>query len=232
MSVPGSGVRTQRRSAGYPRAVEFETVGVVASLGGLDAVTALLSALPAGFPAGVVLAQHGRLADDPDRLTRLLERRCALPVRTVRTGDPVRGPGVAVVPTGCTAAVTGDGRFTVAPTAPHRAGEPAPPGPGDELLRGIADAVGPAAVAVVLTGMLRDGAQGVRAVKRVGGRVLVQDPETARAAGMPSSAIATGCVDFVLPPERLGPALVTLVMAPGGADLLTVPTPPWAQLHA
>jgi two-component system chemotaxis response regulator CheB len=211
--------------------VEFETVGMVASLGGLDAVTAVLSALPAGFPAGVVVAQHGRRTDDPDRLARLLQRRCALPVRTVRTGDPVRGPGVAVVPTGCTATVTGDDRFAVAATAPHRPGEPASPGAGDELLRGLAGTLGPAAVAVVLTGMLRDGAQGVRAVKRAGGRVLVQDPQTARAEGMPSSAIATGCVDFVLPPERLGPALVTLVMAPGGADLLTVPTPPWAQLH-
>ncbi len=211
--------------------MEFETVGMVASLGGLDAVTAVLSALPAGFPAGVVVAQHGRRTDDPDRLARLLRRRCALPVRTVRTGDPVRGPGVAVVPTGCTATVTGDGRFAVSAAAPHRPGDPPPPGAGDELLRGLADVLGPAAVAVVLTGMLRDGAQGVRAVKRVGGRVLVQDPATARAEGMPSSAIATGCVDFVLPLERLGPALITLVMAPGGADLLTVPTPSWAQLH-
>jgi two-component system chemotaxis response regulator CheB len=49
---------------------------------------------------------------------------------------------------------------------------------------------------------------------------------------MPSAAIATGCVDFVLSPERLAAALVALVMAPGGADLLSVPVPPWARLHA
>lgn len=80
--------------------------------------------------------------------------------------------------------------------------------------------------------MLYDGTRGVRAIKRNGGRVLVQDPSTARAASMPSSAIATGCVDFVLPLARIGPALIALTMAPGGADLLAVPTPSWARLHA
>ena len=79
--------------------------------------------------------------------------------------------------------------------------------------------------------MLRDGAQGVRAIKRHGGRVLVQDSATARASGMPSSATATGCVDLVLPLYRIAPALIALTMAPA-ADLLIVPTPPWADLSA
>jgi two-component system chemotaxis response regulator CheB len=69
-------------------------------------------------------------------------------------------------------------------------------------------------------------------VKRHGGRVLAQDPATARAASMPSSAIATGCVDFVLPPHRLAAALTALTMAPGGASLLAVPVPHWACLDA
>jgi two-component system chemotaxis response regulator CheB len=103
---------------------------------------------------------------------------------------------------------------------------------GDTLLTSLATAAGPRAIAVVLTGMLRDGALGVRAVKRHGGRVLVQDPATARAASMPASAIATGCVDFVLPLERISTALTALAMAPGGADLFTVPIAPWAKLHA
>ena len=87
-------------------------------------------------------------------------------------------------------------------------------------------------IGVVLTGMLRDGTTGVRAVKRHGGRVLAQDLATARAGSMPSSAIATGCVDFVLPLHRIATALVALTMAPGAAELFTVPIPPWASLHA
>ncbi|CAA9394192.1 MAG: hypothetical protein AVDCRST_MAG66-1040 [uncultured Pseudonocardia sp.] len=207
----------------------FAAVALVASLGGLDAVTAVLGALPADFPAGVTVVQHGRLGDDPDRLSRLLQRRTPLPVRTARTGLDVRDAGVSVVPTGCTAQVDPAGRYAVAAaTRVPGSGTSS----GDVLLAGLAGALGPAAVGVVLTGMQQDGARGVRAVKRRGGRVLVQDPATALAGGMPSSAIATGCVDFVLPLHRIAPALITLVMAPGGAELLTVATPSWAQLHA
>jgi two-component system chemotaxis response regulator CheB len=84
---------------------------------------------------------------------------------------------------------------------------------------------------VILTGRLADGANGCRAVKRNGGRVLVQDPATAEASSMPAHAIATGCVDFVLPPDRLASAVLALTTAPGGAELLTVPVPPWACLN-
>ena len=99
------------------------------------------------------------------------------------------------------------------------------------LLTSAAATAGPGAViGVVLTGMLHDGAAGARAVKRRGGSVLAQDPATARAPSMPSSAIATGCVDYVLPPEGIAAALTALTRAPGGAASLTVPTPP-ADTH-
>jgi two-component system chemotaxis response regulator CheB len=49
---------------------------------------------------------------------------------------------------------------------------------------------------------------------------------------MPANAIATGCVDFILPPERMPAALIALAMAPGGAQLLTVPLPHWAKMGA
>jgi two-component system chemotaxis response regulator CheB len=62
----------------------------------------------------------------------------------------------------------------------------------------------------------------VREVKRRGGRVLVEDPRTADAPGMPSAALATGCVDFALSPERLGHALLTLCTAAGAAELFRV----------
>lgn len=77
--------------------------------------------------------------------------------------------------------------------------------------------------------VLDDGAAGVRMVKRRGGRVLIQDPATARGGGMPAHAIGTGCVDFVLPLELIAPA-PGRTMAPGGAELLSVPVAPWAQL--
>jgi two-component system chemotaxis response regulator CheB len=202
----------------------FEAVALVASLGGLHAISSILAALPATFPTPVVVVQHGRPDGNRDRLSRLLANVTALPVRTASAGAPLGAPGVVVVPTGYRATVRPDRTMMLTEGDPLRV--------GDDLLTSVAVTLGAGAIAVVLTGMLDDGAQGVRAVKRHGGRVLVQDPSTARAAGMPASAMATGCVDFVLPLERIPAALVALIMAPGGADLLRVPVASWARLHA
>jgi len=100
----------------------------------------------------------------------------------------------------------------------------------DPLMCSAAAAYRDRLIGVVASGRLADGAVGVRAVKAAGGRVLVQDPAAADCFGMPSAAIATGCVDFVLPLATITPALITLVMAPGAADWLRVPVPPWAPL--
>jgi two-component system chemotaxis response regulator CheB len=196
---------------------------MVASLGGLQAISAVLRELPADFPTPVVVVQHGRPSKDRDRLARLLGGGTSLPVQTARTGLPLGTCGVVVVPTGHSAVLGPDRTFTLTDGDPVRA--------GSEFLTSLAAVCGEAGIGVVLTGMLDDGAEGVRAVKRRGGRVLVQDPLTAAASGMPASAMATGCVDFVLPLERIPDALVALAMAPGGADLLRVPTASWARLH-
>lgn len=202
----------------------FELVVVVASLGGLSAISTVLAELPTAFPVSLVVVQHGRRSDTPDRLSCLLQRSTTLPVRTARSGLQVEAPGVTVIPGGVAATIDETRRLSIVDGDGLHG--------GDVLLSSAAAALGPAVIGVVLTGMLRDGTTGVRAVKRRGGRVLAQDPVTARAAGMPSSAIATGCVDFVLPLHRIAAALVALTMAPGAAELFTVPTPPWASLHA
>jgi two-component system chemotaxis response regulator CheB len=196
----------------------FELIVVVASLGGLAAVSTVLAGLPVTFSVPILLVQHGGSPGDPDRLSRLLQKVTPLPVRTAWPGLRVGEPGVTVIPGGLTATLDHTRRFTLTD------GDPL--GGGDALLSSAAAVFGPAAIGVVLTGMLRDGTEGIRAIKRHGGRVLTQDPATARAGGMPSSAIATGCVDFVLPLSRIAPALVALTMAPGAADLFTVPIPP------
>jgi two-component system chemotaxis response regulator CheB len=98
----------------------------------------------------------------------------------------------------------------------------------DPLFESAAFGYGERAIAVVLTGRLDDGVAGVRAVKGRGGRVIVQDASTSAAFAMPAAAIATGCVDFVLPLDYIAPALVSLVMVPGAAELFRVRLSPWA----
>lgn len=168
--------------------------------------------------------QHRRGSAEPGTLPRLLGRKTALPVRCAHSGMAAFLPGVTVVPGGQVAALDGSGELRL--TGSRALG-------GDGLLASAAETSRHGTViAVVGSGMLRDGAEGVRAVKRHGGRVLAQDPATAEAPSMPRAVIGTGCVDFILSPPRLAAALIALAMAPGGAELLTVPLPHWAKLTA
>jgi two-component system chemotaxis response regulator CheB len=183
-----------------------------------------LTQLPAAFSVPLLVVQHCRRSEDRDRLSCLLGRFTTLPVQTGRPGLRIDAPGVTVIPGGAAATLDKERRLSIIDSDGLNG--------GDALLCSAAAAVGPGMIGVVLTGMLHDGTAGVRAIKRHGGRVVAQDPATAQAAGMPSSAIATGCVDFVLPLHRIATALVALTMAPGAAELFTVPTPHWASLHA
>jgi two-component system chemotaxis response regulator CheB len=204
---------------------DFRFVVAVASLGGLPVLTTMLKGLPGTFPVPVLVVSH-RPHREHDPLAVLLQKQTSLPVRPGTQGQAVRDPGVTVIPGGTLATLDGSRELALTPATGSSVC-------GDRLLASAAEAARPgSAIAVILSGMLRDGAEGIRPVKRYGGRVLAQDPATARAASMPSSAIATGCVDFVLPPHRLAPALVGLAMAPGGASLLAVPAPHWADLRS
>jgi two-component system chemotaxis response regulator CheB len=212
------------------RPPRFELVVVIASLGGLSPMSVLLAGLPAIFPVPLLVLQHRHPSERPDGLAWLLASRTVLPVRSARSGASVHTPGVTVIPPGSAATVEAGRSLRLAP-------QPDPVGPGradgDALLASAAAATADGTViAVVLSGRMHDGSEGIRAVKRHGGRVLAQDPATAQARNMPANAIATGCVDFILPPERMPAALISLAMAPGGAQLLTVPLPHWAQLGA
>ncbi len=192
---------------------------LAASAGGVVAVRTVVSGLPADFPVPVLVVQH-RGPGTPGVLTRLLQIRGGLPVHTAASG--VLQPGVTVLPARTTADLQSDGRMTLRPCDTART--------ADELLISAAGAFGGGVLAVVLTGFLSDGAAGVRAVRRAGGRVLAQDPGDAAAPSMPNAALATGCVEHVLPLRLVAPTLVAYVMAPGAADLLAVPVPPWAHL--
>lgn len=194
-------------------------VCVAASLGGVRAYQELLGLLPDTFPAAVVLVQH-RPARNPDSFAEVLDRCSALPIRPLADGDRLTAGTVHVVPAAHAAIVTATGDVSLRATEGHRTADP--------TFTSAAAACGPKVLAAVLTGRLDDAALGVRHVKGAGGRVLAQDPATATAPGMPNAAIASGCVDFVLPLPVLAHALVSLVMAPGAAGMMRVGLPSWA----
>jgi two-component system chemotaxis response regulator CheB len=202
---------------------KFGRVVVVASLGGMQAVTAVVARLPASYSIPIAVVQHRSRIPRRDLLAPVLACRTTLPTRVAESGCPADQLGITVVPAHTTATIDDAGRWVLGESTGDV-------GPGDALL--ISSARTTPTVAVILTGSLSDGAEGCRAVKRGGGRVLAQDPATARASSMPANAIATGCADFVLPPDRLASALLALTTAPGAAELLAVPLPPWARLSS
>ncbi|MCA1656896.1 MAG: chemotaxis protein CheB [Actinobacteria bacterium] len=199
----------------------FGVVVLVASAGGVGALTTVAAGLPEWFQAPILVVQH-RAERAVDLLPKILAARSSLPV-----GGGVSGPlqrGITVVPAKATVDIDTSGGLSIRDCPSGR--------PADQVLTAVAKAFGPRVLAVVLTGRLSDGADGVRSVKRAGGRVLAQDPADAHAPDMPRAALATGCVEHVVPLHMIAPALVAYTMAPGAADLLSVPLAPWAQLGA
>jgi two-component system chemotaxis response regulator CheB len=183
-------------------------IALVSSAGGLDALTRVLRAMPATIAASVIALQHA----DPSRESRLatlLDRAGPLPVADARDGETLVPGRVHVAPSGSHTLITTDRTVVL-----MRSGQMPPNRPSaDLLLVSLAVAVGPAAIAVVLTGLGHDGTAGATAVKRLGGTLLASTAATSQESSMPAAAIDTGLVDHELSLHDIGPALARLCEA-------------------
>jgi two-component system, chemotaxis family, protein-glutamate methylesterase/glutaminase len=169
-------------------------VAIGASLGGLEALQRILSALPARLGASILIAQHRRR--DPDsQLCALLARRCALPVSEPEDKTPLERDRVYVAPADYHLLAEPGGTLALSVDAPVCYARPSI----DVLFESVADAFGPAALGVMLTSANHDGADGLAAIKRAGGVALVQDPSTAESPVGPLAALAKVTPDAVLP---------------------------------
>jgi two-component system, chemotaxis family, protein-glutamate methylesterase/glutaminase len=193
------GTRSEFRGA-------FDLVAVAASAGGLKALTAVLSPLPADFLAAIVVVQH---LDPRHRslMAEILDRCTALDVRQAKEGD-VLCPGTAfIAPPDNHLLVNSDGALSLSKSELVHFLRPS----ADLLFESVAASYGDRAIAVVLTGSGSDGSMGVDAVKTMGGTVIAQDETTSEFPDMPSAAVRTGKVDFVLPLNEISAALMSLV---------------------
>jgi len=188
-------------------------VVVGASLGGLEAVQKLLSGLPASLPCPVAIVQH-RGPQIDGHLLDLLNRHSPMPVIEPDDKDLLEAGHVYLAPPGYHLIVE-SGFLSLSLDPPVLFARPSI----DVLLESAADSYGETAVAVVLTGSNDDGAFGAAAVKRAGGRVVVQDPATARAPAGPLAVLARTTVDATLPIEEIAGHLVTLCMPVPGAGI-------------
>ncbi|TQS40430.1 chemotaxis protein CheB [Cryptosporangium phraense] len=175
---------------------------LVASAGGLGAISAVLRTLPADPPVAIVVAQH--LGGHGSALVDILGRRVDVPVRWAADGDVLVRGEVRVAPPRSVLEVLPDGALSVSPLRK-------PYEPLDILLSSLADSFANRVAAVVLSGMGRDGAVGAKAVRDAGGIVLAQSPDSAEHAGMPAAAIAAGATDLVVDLYDIGPLLLDVV---------------------
>jgi len=188
----------------------FEIVAFAASAGGLNALSQVLASIPKEFPASIVVVQH---LDPRHRslMADILAKRTAIPVKEAAEGDVLEPGTVYVAPPDRHLLVNPDGTLSLSQSELVHFVRPS----ADLLFESAAASFRERAIAVVLSGSGSDGSMGVRAIKKMGGTVIAQDPGTSQFSGMPQAALATGDVDFVLPLEDLAHAILTLVTAGG-----------------
>jgi two-component system chemotaxis response regulator CheB len=200
-------------------------VAIGTSTGGVRALCQLLSALPPDFPAPILIVLH-LSPNYPSQLAEILNRYTPLAVMQAVHGERLCHGTVYIAPPDRHLMVNADRTLVLSAAARVNWTRPAV----DVLFQSIAAHFRNRAIGVVLTGYHRDGAAGAQVIKRMGGRILVQDRKTAQVFDMPQATIRTGSVDFVLPLWVMAPALIALTMAPGAAELLRVSTPAPASL--
>ncbi|MFH1811278.1 MAG: chemotaxis protein CheB, partial [Pseudomonadota bacterium] len=185
----------------------FPVVGIGASAGGLAAFEAFFAAMPVDREPGMafVLVQH-LAPDHKSLLADLIQRHTRMQVREVEDGVRVQPNCAYIIPPGRDMAFVNGTLQLFEPGAPHGQRLPI-----DFFFRSLAQDQHEQAIAVVLSGTGSDGTLGVRAIKGEGGMVMAQNPASTEHDGMPRSAMATGLVDYVLPPAEMPAQLMAYV---------------------
>ena len=169
-------------------------VGIGASAGGLNAYKAFFDALPSNSGMAFVVISHIHPAAH-SQLAEILSRHTKMTVVLAASGMKMRANQVYVIPGNADLLIESGAFIVVSPRTRRNAQV-------DIFFASLASAMGERAVGIVFSGYDGDGAEGCKHIKAAGGTTFAQD-NSAEVSGMPLSARATGCVDFVLPPDMI-----------------------------
>jgi two-component system chemotaxis response regulator CheB len=183
---------------------KHDIIVVGASAGGVEAIPAMLKALPRTIPAAIFAVVHVS-AKSPSVFPRILSRETRLPAQHPRDGQPIENGNIYVAPPDRHLLLEHN-RIRVVRGPRENRHRPAV----DPLFRSAARTFGPRVVGAILTGALDDGTEGLEAVKKCGGKTIVQSPEEAAVPDMPLNALRYVEVDHVLPLAKIGPLLLKL----------------------
>jgi two-component system chemotaxis response regulator CheB len=195
--------RSDRRVKIEAVAGDFPVVCVGGSAGGLDAYTRLLRHLPADMGVAVVIVNHLRYV--ATLLHEILPRHTRMPVELITERLLIRPNRVFIIPEQRDLHVL-DGEFRLKPISKPRGW----PDVITVFLRSLTRHWEGKLVAVIVSGYDGDGAAALCGIREAGGTTIAQKPETAGHPDMPASAIASGCIDFVLSPEGIAEEIVRI----------------------
>lgn len=206
--LAGISVITHPRARLTPIVPHFKTVrtravAIGASTGGPGAVHKILSHLPENLPAPVLIVQH-ITQGFAQSLADWFQGATKIPVRVARDGELAKPGQVIVAADDHHLTIARGGRISLTTQSSGNGHRPSV----DTLMKSVAEASGAKAIGVLLTGMGRDGAQGMRAIHKVGGRTITQDEASSVVFGMPQAAAELGAVDKVLPLPKIAAAIL------------------------
>ena len=187
-------------------AKDFPVVCVGGSAGGLDAYIRLLRHLPADMGVAIVIVNHLRTV--ATLLHEILPQHTGMPVELITERLLIEPNHVFIIPEQRDLHVL-DGEFRLKPISKPRGW----PDVITVFLRSLTKFWDGKLIAVIVSGYDGDGAAALSGIKEVGGITIAQKPETAKQPDMPESAIASGCIDFVLSPEDIAQEIVRIAHA-------------------
>ena len=185
---------------------DFPIVCVGGSAGGLDAYTRLLKNLPADMGVAIVIVNHLRTV--ATLLHEILPRYTTMPVELITEKLDIEPNHVFIIPEKRDLHVL-DGEFRLKPISKPRGW----PDVITVFMHSLTENWDGKLIAVIVSGFDGDGAAALCGIKEVGGITIAQKPETAEQPDMPESAIASGCIDFVLSPEDIAKEIVRIAHA-------------------
>jgi chemotaxis response regulator CheB len=183
--------------------MNFPIVCVGGSAGGLDAYMRLLENLPADMGMAIVIVNH--ITTVPTQLHQILPHHTHMPVELITERLRIEPDHVYIIPANRDLHVK-DGEFLLKPISKPRGW----PDVITVFLRSLTRDWDGKLIAVIVSGYDGDGAEALCGIKQVGGITIAQKLDTALQPDMPESAIASGCIDFVLSPEKIAAELVRI----------------------
>ncbi len=184
----------------------FPVVGIAASLGGPNALEVVLGCLPRALPAPVLIVQH--ITEGFTRgLATWLAAETGQPIREAQAGEKLEPGMIRIAPSGAHLGVDAEDRLTLDPGEPIDGFRPS----ATALFQSLANRYGRRAIGVILTGMGRDGAAGLRALRTAGGSTFAQDEASCAVYGMPRAAVEYGAVEESVPLEAMAGRIVEQV---------------------